>query len=76
MAPSLRVAEREGLGVCGGRRGVGKFGIRFALLWLSASDIECVTGLAGLLFFGFSHVRPSMGTVTTVSDGIQGPESS
>ena len=65
MVPSLRVAEREGLGfVVGGEE------------WVSlASDSHFFSlvrqiwnaspALKGLLSFGFSHVRPSTGTVTT-----------
>jgi hypothetical protein len=67
MVPSLRVAEREGLGfVMGGEE------------WVSlASDLHCLWNAspASRAYFlsAFSHFRPSTEQFTTFSNGIQGP---
>jgi hypothetical protein len=67
MVPSLRVAEREGLGfVTGGEE------------WVSlASDLHCLWNAspASRAYFlsAFSHFRPSTEQFTTFSNGIQSP---
>jgi hypothetical protein len=73
-APSLRVPGREGLGVCGWRRGMGNFGALdshgFGLvrqIW-NASPASRAYSLPGLLTL--DQIQNS----TTFSDGIQGPE--
>ena len=53
---------------------MGKFGIRSAMVWFSASDMECVTGPNELtVLWAPFHVRPNTEQSPLFSDRIQGP---